>query len=105
MRNPGTCGGMPANEETHGLHFREPQHLRQLSARQGLHLRTDAIALDRMAGDANAFIIPFWKLKPLAIRGPHGKEAGFLAPGLAEASRPPVRRASSSASTGSSGPS
>ena len=53
------------------------------------HLRTDAIALDRMAADANAFIIPFWKLKPLALRGPHGKEAGFLAPGLAEAQQTP----------------
>ncbi|MCC6917607.1 MAG: NAD(+) diphosphatase [Alphaproteobacteria bacterium] len=69
--------------------FENPNIFANYPLDRASHLRTDAIGLDRMAGDANAFVIPFWKLKPLALRGPHGKEAGFLAPGLAEAQQTP----------------
>lgn len=53
------------------------------------HLRADPAALAKMAADPGGFVIPFWKLKPFTVKGPKGKEAGFLAPGLAEAQRTP----------------
>ncbi len=49
------------------------------------NLRADPARLADLLARRDGFVIPLWRIKPFAVKGPDGRlEAGFLSPGLCE---------------------